>query len=249
MSETTFDAASTGYTRPTRLSTFLELRAPLELLKFPFKAAALAGAPRGDGRPVLLAPGYLSGEEAMAPLAQYLRFLGYRAYPWGLGMNQGDVENDIVRFGERVEDVYSKFGKSQVTLIGWSLGGVAARETARLFEPFVREVITLGTPIVGGPKYTAVGRFYAGNRGIDLDAFEQEVHERNSIGLKQPVTSIFSKSDGIVGWRASVDTYNPQARNIQVAAAHFALGVSPVVWRIVADVLAGCEPSVSSADE
>ena len=129
-------------------------------------------------------------------------------------------------------------GGEPVTLIGWSLGGVIAREAARHFESRVREVITLGSPIIGGPKYTAVAGRFANAGGIDLDAFEKEVHERNSRGIGQPVTSIYSKLDGVVDWRASIDSYNRQARNIEVRSSHFGIGGNARVWRLIADILA-----------
>ncbi|MEM9706078.1 MAG: alpha/beta hydrolase [Pseudomonadota bacterium] len=223
---------------PSRVSTVLELRAPLELLKFPQNIRNLSKAPRGDGRPVMLLPGYLAGEQWMTPLQQYLSFIGYEVDAWGLGVNRGDVEGDIARFGERVAEAFEANGERPITLVGWSLGGIIARETARLEPDRVREVITLGTPIIGGPKYTALGAIYAASRGIDLDAFEKEVHARNAQGLTQPVTSIYSKNDGIVGWRASLDVYNSQANNIQVGGSHFALGFNPTVWRTIADVMA-----------
>lgn len=174
----------------------------------------------------------------MQPLGRYLRYLGYRVYDWGLGRNNGDVEGYIQLVGERVEQLQKELGGSRITLVGWSLGGVIARETARLFEPCIREVITLGTPIIGGPKYTAVAQRFADSADIDLDQFEKEVHERNAIGIRQPVTSIYSKLDGIVDWRASIDVYNKQARNIEVRSSHFGIGANGRVWGLIADILA-----------
>jgi len=222
---------------PDPINRFFELRAPLEWATLPLSTPYLLTTPKGDGRPVLLAPGYMAGDGSMLPLELYLKHLGYAASSWGLGTNRGDVEVDIQRLGEVVEDLCELSDGEPVTLIGWSLGGVVAREVARLFEPCVREVITMGTPIVGGPKYTAVGKLFARNQGLNLDEFEIEVHERNSVGLSQPITSIYSKLDGVVGWQASIDVYNPQARNIEVSASHLGLGGSPRVWRIIADTL------------
>ena len=224
---------------PSRLATLLEVRAPLDWASVLVRAPQLALAPRGDGRPLMLIPGYRTDETSMRPLGKYLEFLGYDVYDWANGRNRGDVEGDIRRVGERAQLIHDDLDGAPVTLIGWSLGGVAAREAARLFEPVVREVITLGTPIIGGPKYTAVGAHFAEQSGLDLDEFEKEVHERNSIGIKQPVTSIYSKYDGVVGWRASVDVYNEQAQNIRVNSSHFGLGASGKVWRIIANQLAG----------
>lgn len=223
---------------PSLLSSLRELGTPLEFLQFPLSAPSLATAPRGDGRRIVLLPGYTSPEEAMLPLSTYLKFLGYDASTWGLGVNGGDVDGLTDVFGRRMQ-IEAEQRHEPVTLIGWSLGGVIARETARLFSDSVREVITMGTPLIGGPKYTAVGQFYARREGLNLDAFEHEVHARNSVGLEQPLTVIYSKSDGVVGWKAARDVYNPQARNVEVRSTHFGLGANAKVWRIIADTLAG----------
>jgi hypothetical protein len=223
------------------LSSLREFGTPLEFLKFPLMTPSLAAAPRGDGRKVVLIPGFTAPEFSMRPLALYLRYLGYEASTWGLGVNGGEVDHLTGVFGRGVQDI-AKRDDEPVTLIGWSLGGVIARETARLFSPSVREVITMGTPLIGGPKYTSIGAIYARREGLDMDAFEREVHERNSIGLSQPLTVIYSKSDGIVGWQAARDVYNDQARNIVVRSTHFGMGASPVVWKIVANTLAGRTP-------
>lgn len=174
----------------------------------------------------------------MLPLATYLNFLGYDASTWGMGINGGDVDGLTDTFGRRTQTLADTLGQP-ITLIGWSLGGVIARETARLFSDSVREVITMGTPLIGGPKYTSVGGFYARQEGLDLDEFEREVHARNCVGLSQPLTVIYSKSDGIVGWKAARDVYNSQARNIEVRSTHFGFGANAKVWRIVANTLAG----------
>lgn len=227
---------------PSRLATFLELRAPLDWATILLRAPQLLGAPRGDGRPIMLLPGYGTDEGSMRPLGRYLRFLGYRVFDWGLGRNRGDVDAYVKKVGEVVAGRQAECGGQALTLIGWSLGGVIARETARLYEPHVREVITLGTPIIGGPKYTLAAARFEKSANIDLDEFEHEVHARNSTGIRQPVTSIYSKLDGVVGWRASIDTYNRQARNIEVYSSHFGIGANGRVWRLIADILGG-EPA------
>ncbi len=224
---------------PSRLATLLELRAPLDWATVLLRAPSLLSAPRGDGRPVMLLPGYGTDERSMRPLGRYLSYLGYEVFDWGLGRNRGTVDRYIDLVGEKLEAMQPELDGQPTTLIGWSLGGVVAREVARLYEPQVREVITLGTPIIGGPKYTAVGKRFAASADMDLDTFELEVHDRNSVGIRQPVTSIYSKLDGVVGWKASVDVYNEQARNIQVLSSHFGIGVSGRVWRLIADTLAG----------
>ena len=222
--------------KPSLLSSFREMGTPLEFLNFPIMTPSLFTAPRGDGRKIVLLPGFTSPELAMQPLASYLKFLGYDAATWGLGINGGDVDGLTEEFGIGVERM-ARADCAPVTLIGWSLGGVIARETARLFPISVREIITMGSPLIGGPKYTSVGAIYARLNQLDMDAFEEEIHERNLLGLTQPITAIYSKSDGVVGWKAAIDVYNDQTNHIEVRSTHFGLGVNSKVWRIVADTL------------
>jgi pimeloyl-ACP methyl ester carboxylesterase len=224
--------------RPSRLATVLELRAPLDWATLLLRAPQLLQAPRGDGRPVMLLPGYGTDESSMRPLGRYLSYLGYDVHDWGLGRNRGHVDRYTQEIGRRTRELHDELDGVPLTLIGWSLGGVIARETARLFPSFVREVITLGTPVIGGPKYTAAAERFAAASNIDLDEFEKEVHARNSVGIRQPLTCIYSKLDGVVGWQASIDTYNAHARNIEVSSSHFGLGANGRVWRLIADILA-----------
>jgi pimeloyl-ACP methyl ester carboxylesterase len=225
------------FSKPSLFDILREVRAPFEFASVALHVHALRQAPRGNGRAVLLVPGYLADDHSMRPLGAYLKYLNYDVYYTELGRNMGKVNADMMRLGDRVESVSQSVGGEKVTLIGWSLGGVLTREVARLFPDVVQEVLTLGTPIVGGPKFTSVGKRYAKRNNIDLDEFELDVHQRNSIGLTQPVTSIYSKSDGVVAWQASVDIYNHQATSIEVNGSHMGLGVNPKVWLTIADVL------------
>jgi alpha-beta hydrolase superfamily lysophospholipase len=225
------------FPKPNLYDILREVRAPFEFASIALHVHALRKAPKGDGRAVMLVPGYLADDYSMRPLGGFLSYLGYDVYYTELGRNMGKVNTDMMRLGDRVGSVSQALGGDKVTLIGWSLGGVLTREVARLFPDIVQEVLTLGTPIVGGPKFTSVGERYAKLNNIDLEAFELDVHQRNSIGLTQPVTSIYSKSDGVVAWQASVDIYNQQAVNIEVDGSHMGLGVNPKTWLTIADVL------------
>jgi len=222
---------------PSKLNSFREISSPIDWFKTLSKLPKLLKLPKGDGRPIVLVPGYLADHLSMWPLQRYLHKMHYNAYHWELGRNRGKVDQDIVRLGERVMQLSAALDQQPITLIGWSLGGVLSREVARLYPEAVREVITLGTPITGGPKYTAVGKRYAKRNNLNLDEFEQQVLARNQIGFRQPVTSIFSKTDGVVGWQASVDVYNAHARNIEVNGTHLGLGINPKVWEIIVNTL------------
>lgn len=224
--------------RPSLFKILLETRAPFEFASLGLHAKQLRSAPKGDGRAIILVPGYMTDDYSMWPLGRYLCYLGYNVYYTEMGRNRGNVDIDMIRLGERVKAVSAKLDGNSVTILGWSLGGVLAREAARLYPKVVGEVITFGTPIVGGPKFTSVGKRYAKAKSIDLEAFELDVHQRNLIGFSQPVTSIYSKSDGVVGWEASIDIYNKHANNIEVVGSHLGLGVNPQVWQIIANILA-----------
>jgi len=146
---------------PSALLGVLEARAPLEGLSLLAAWPWLAFMPRGDGRPVMLAPAYGAGEASMYPLFGFLAWLGYDVRHWGLGRNRGKVVQHVRALTERVRELQSAAGGAQVTLIGWSLGGVIAREVARGQPDLVRQVISLGSPVVGVPKSTRVGAFFA----------------------------------------------------------------------------------------
>lgn len=223
--------------KPTLLDILSEVRAPFEFASIVLHIRALSKAPIGDARAVMLVPGYLADDYSMRPLGTFLKYLGYDVYYTKMGRNMGKVNTDMLRLGDRLRAVSQGLNGEKITLIGWSLGGVLTREAARLFPSIIQEVLTLGTPIVGGPKFTSVGKRYAEANNIDLEKFELDVHQRNSIGLTQPVTSIYSKSDGVVGWQASVDIYNQHAVNIEVDGSHMGLGVNPKVWLTIANIL------------
>jgi pimeloyl-ACP methyl ester carboxylesterase len=220
---------------PHRLLRILELRAVLEVAALLPTLPVLLSRPRGDGRQIMLLPGLFNDDRSMWPLRQYLCALGYDALPWALGRNNGQPEVDAGRVVEQIRKIRRK-GEA-VTLIGWSLGGVIAREVARREPKNVREVLTLGTPVEGGPKYTAGARQFALRQNIDLDELERRIHDINAQGIRQPLTIVYSRSDGIVSWRAAIDRYNPHARHKHIVSSHLGLGFNPLVWRHVANTL------------
>lgn len=222
---------------PGRFGKVLEARAVLETLALPPSALWLLLQPRGDQRQVMFVPGFLADDISTWPLRRYLQALGYSTSGWSLGRNKGQPEADAHRLVEHLETV--RRTEEPITLVGWSLGGVIAREVARLMPDAVREVITMGTPVEGGPKYTIAADRFASDNNIDLDAFEQHVHRVNSETLTQPLTVIYSKSDGVVGWRAAIDRYNPHARHVRVRGSHLGLGTNPRVWNEIAKTLGG----------
>jgi pimeloyl-ACP methyl ester carboxylesterase len=196
----------------------------------------LLAQPRGDGEPVLVLPGYGAGDGSTWLLRAYLRWLGYDVRGWGIGSNGGHVPALVPLVIGRVIAL-ARERAMPVTLLGWSLGGVIAREAMRQRPDLVTRVVTLGTPVVGGPKYTSVGAAYR-RRGYDLDAIETRVRQREAVPLTRPVTAIFSRGDGVVAWRACIDRHNRVVEHVEVTGTHIGLAMNPDVWRIVAQRLA-----------
>ena len=226
-------------TPPTPGSLLREVRIVRELPRLVLGVPRLACAPRGSGDPVLLLPGIGSDDWATAPLRAYLRRLGHDARGWGLGRNHGDVEALVQDVTGVVEALQQATGR-RVHLVGWSLGGVVAREVARAHPDLVAQVISYGTPVVGGPVYTIMGRRYSPEAIAHiLDLVEQATQTP----IPVPLTSIYSRQDAVVAWRASVDTQHEHTRHVEVRSTHAGLGLDADVWLAVAHQLVTAGPS------
>jgi pimeloyl-ACP methyl ester carboxylesterase len=191
-------------------------------------------------RTVMILPGRGGNDGSTAPLRAYLRSLGHDVHGWGLGVNRGEALHSVALLKRRL-DALSEAGERPVALIGWSLGGIVARELARQEPDLVSHVITMGTPMVGGAKYTALAATYRA-RGVDLDEEERELARRAVLPEHIAVTSIYSRFDGVVSWPACVDQINQQAENVEVLATHLGLGFNHEVWKVIADRLARPHP-------
>jgi hypothetical protein len=246
---------------PGPLLLMLEGRAPWEY------AALLAATPwlsrlhGGDGHPVVVFPGLGANDVSTTPLRRFLDRLGYETHPWRQGFNFGPRHGVLHRAVDATREIAARAGRP-ISLVGWSLGGVYAREIAKeLIEPSssfaphatmapraapvrprphdevlpVRCVITLGTPFAGHPKATNAWRFYemvSGQRTHDPALLEQ-IRQPPPV----PTTSIYSRSDGIVAWQCSVNEPAPRVENIEVQASHLGLGMNPLALYAVADRL------------
>jgi pimeloyl-ACP methyl ester carboxylesterase len=188
-----------------------EARAVPEFAAFAMTAAPLlAMSPRGDGHAVLVLPGLGADDASTAPLRWFIDRLGYRSCGWGLGVNRG-FGRDLGRdLGHGLDRLLAHTSEDgPVSLIGWSLGGVHAIELARRRPHAVRSIVALGSPL---------------NRR----------HPPRGI----PTTSVFSRSDAIVGWRSSQMPGGALRENVAVRGSHLGLGHNPAVAVVVADRLA-----------
>ena len=252
--------ADLALTPPARGLFLLEGRAALDAATMfpPLFAARFAPAQQRSDSLVIVVPGFGSGDRYTLPLRTYLTRLGYETEGWGLGTNlagsnvphtlndlserwtfeardayngEAGVPLMIDRLHERVLRRHQETGR-RVALVGWSLGGYMAREVARDLPDLVSHVVTMGSPIVGGPKYTAVASLFD-RGGQDLDWIEAEIRRREARPIGQPITAIFSKTDGIVVWQATIDRFSPQVRHVELNASHLGMGFNPRIWREV----------------
>jgi pimeloyl-ACP methyl ester carboxylesterase len=197
----------------------------------------LRALPTGDEQPVLVLPGLLTDDLSTRPLRRTLRGLGHRVHGWGLGRNIGPTRSAVSGMRARLDRLSQRYGRP-VTLVGWSLGGVFARDLARRTPGSVRQVITLGSPF----------RMANTDQSRAHRAFERYSHlhvERLALPLEgdrgplpMPSTSIYSRYDGIVHWQTCLESPGARAENIAVHASHLGLGHHPAVLYAVADRLA-----------
>jgi pimeloyl-ACP methyl ester carboxylesterase len=215
-----------------------EGRAALELASLPFWWPVLRRQPRGDGHPVLVLPGFLATSRSTAPLRWYLENRGYSAHRWRLGRNYGYDRRLHRAMADRLAEVARRHGRT-VSLIGWSLGGVYARELAKEAPDLVRQVITLGSPFRGGARSSRVRKVYQLVTGEDPARIEDDFIRQLERPPDVPTTSIYTLTDSIVDWRASIERLaHERIENVGVHAAHFGLGVNPTSWIVIADRLA-----------
>ena len=220
---------------PSTRAALGELASVLDGVRLVGALPRLSAAPRGDDHLVVDIPGWKAPELSGAPLRGYLRHLGYDARSWGFGTNTGDPRRDVQRLSRSVLELVDAKG-GPASLVGWSLGGVIAREVARLHPDAVRRVITYGTPVTGGPRHTTVARAY--RRGPDPDARDVAERLEPTAPVPVPLTVIFSRRDGIVAWQACLDHTSPAVEHVEVSSTHIGMGIDPDVWAIVADRLA-----------
>lgn len=249
MAQPDYDVKEEDAKPPSLFWTLIEGRAIFEFGWFYTLRPFLNKLPKGDGHPVLVLPGFLAGDFSTRPMRGLLDKLGHKTYAWGLGRN---LEFNDAREAEMLallDDIYEEHGR-KVSIIGWSLGGVFARELAKARPDKVRSVISLGSPISPNRNYSKARGLYERINGRLDDTQAARMAQLGS-PPPAPTTSIYSKTDGVVAWRGSVQRSDPNHRlteNIEVPASHFGLGVNPLVMCVIADRLSQPEGEWSPFD-
>lgn len=215
-------------------------RAAREFGSFMFARRRLLSGARGDGRPVLVLPGFIGSDGSTLALRRFLRAIGYHVHAWRLGRNWGPTDAIIDGLGERVRGLLEQHGQP-LSLIGHSLGGVYSREIARAATGAVRQVITLGSPVrrpagradgssAVGPLFQALSPMHS-DRAKDVDP------ARMLQPLPVPLTAIITKTDGVVPWRICVPESGPTTEIIEVRGSHSGLIHNPAAVAVIVDRL------------
>ncbi len=230
-------AASHSITPPSRLLMALEFRALPELGGFLASLPMLTmTSPRGDGHPVLVLPGLVTSDRSTIALRRFLNSKGWTAYGWELGRNYGPIPGIEQGMIDRVNELFEKHGQ-KVSLVGWSLGGIYARQLAKAMPDKIRQVITLGSPFNGDPRATNAWRLYEMASGHKVDDREHHMGGKISEPPPVPTTAIFSRTDGICNWKTCIETETDIAENIEVQGSHCGLGHHPAAVYAIADRL------------
>ena len=219
---------------PGPLLMMMEARAPWEYAAMMAATPWLNRLPVGDGHPVVVFPGLGAADMTTVPLRNFLRSRGYTPYAWKQGFNFGPRDGVLEACRALVHEAAQRHGEP-VSLIGWSLGGIYAREIAKEQPEQTRCVITLGTPFAGHPRATNAWRLYQMVSG-------QSVHDDERVQTLReppacPTTSIYSKTDGIVAWQCSLNDDAAHTENIEVQASHVGMGMNPLALYAIADRL------------
>jgi Palmitoyl protein thioesterase len=222
---------------PSRTLMLLEGRAIHEFGAFLGALPLLRLAPKGDGHPVLVLPGLVASDNSTRPLRSFLKNRGYAVSGWRQGRNLGlrpGVQQSMVDLVHELGETHGR----RISIIGWSLGGLYARQLAKMMPDRVRSVITLGSPFAGHPKSTNAWRVYemaSGRRADDEDRrFGGPLSQRPPV----PTTAIFSRTDGICAWQGCVEKASAISESIEVESSHCGMGHHPAVVYAVADRLA-----------
>jgi hypothetical protein len=212
-------------------------RALVELgVHFPYRVFSRLPK-RGDGHPVLILPGFLASDTSTIPMRSFIYNLGYTVYGWGAGRNFADVENLDLMI-EKVDHLYD-IHNQQVSLIGWSLGGIFARQIAKARPHKTRQVVTMGSPFRNISKPNNAKWIYnILTKGVGIAGLDPELIADLPLPAPVPTTAIYSKEDGIVPWKECMEQFeNELHQNIQVRGSHLGLGVNPSVLWVIADRL------------
>jgi pimeloyl-ACP methyl ester carboxylesterase len=210
------------------------------------------GVSPGDGAPVLMIPGFLAGDLSLTLMARWLRDIGYRPCRAGMRANVDCTERALARLGTQLEGFAERHGR-RVHIVGHSRGGTMARILAVRRPDLVEGIVCLGSPLTDELKVHPLVRVQVravallgtlGVPGLFSYGCGSSCCAQATADTGAPFprgvafTSVYSRSDGIVAWKACLD---PAAVQVEVRSSHVGMAVNPAAFRAVADALAAAE--------
>jgi pimeloyl-ACP methyl ester carboxylesterase len=189
--------------------------------------------PRGplEGPPALVIPGFVASDRTTLALRRGMAAAGWRVHGWDMGWNLGARADTVDRLASRLDEVSTS---EPILVVGWSLGGLFARELARAFPERVRAVVTLGSPFSGDPRQNNVWQLYEWVAKHKVD--EPPIPR---ITDKPPVAhlALWSSRDGLIAPRAARGLPDERDKAVEFKCTHMGFGVSiPVVRRVVREI-------------
>lgn len=200
----------------------------------------LSQAPKGDGHAIMVIPGLGVNDLTTKLMRLFFERCGYKVFGWEQGINSRYDEDVILELERRISDLFSRYGK--VSVIGQCFGGLYALKLAHAHPDMVRSVITLGTSTSDPLNADRVRWLYKLLNGQDqLNELDDNMSELSSDfpgAIPLPTTSIYSKTDGVIGWKRSVFDEIDQSESIPIVTSQLGMGLNPLVLWVVADRLA-----------
>lgn len=200
------------------------LSLPFDLSRTKAQAERLAADMRGDGRRILLIPGLLASEQRMDWMRRILVRAGYDAHDWAMGRNFGPRADSLERIDRRVDAIRAR-DDVPVTLVGWSLGGLYAREYAKFAPHKVAAVVTLGTPFSGDPRANHAWRLYQLISGFPVDRPPFPCTREHKPAV--PTIALWSRRDGVILPECARGRAGERDRAVEVDCTHMGFAASP----------------------
>jgi len=212
--------ATISDTARPRLRLFL-MEGPALWARFYKSFGRLVERGPADGTRVMVVPGFVANDRTTLGLQRALADAGYRVTGWGMGLNKGVKADTLERLAEQVE---AFGGGGKIVLVGWSLGGVFARELAKRRPDLVEKVITMGAPFSGDPRGNNVWRLYEWIAGhpVDKPPIETDLAQKPPV----PTLALWSRRDGIVSVACARGAPGESDRQIELACSHMGFAVS-----------------------
>lgn len=207
---------------------------PFDVARTRARAGELASVIKGDGRKILLIPGLMASEHRMEPMRVVLNAAGFDAHGWGMGRNFGPRIDTLDKIDRRIDEICGD-ARSKVTLVGWSLGGIFAREYAKYAANKVDAVVTMGTPFSGDPRANHAWRLYQWVAGhpVDRPPLPCKREEKPPV----PTVALWSQRDGVILPECSRGRAGERDRAIQVDCTHMGFATAPEGILAVAQAL------------